>query len=70
MLLDTKEALVMQITKVFVHLDQAFFHAPFILLLLITALSLWRLWTFTLLPWLNPNEPKEVPYWIPCKSYL
>jgi hypothetical protein len=30
----------------------------------------WRLWRFTILPVLKPNEPKELPYWIPCKSYI
>lgn len=67
MLLDRREALVVQTTGVFKQLDQAAFHAPFILLLLIIATSVWRLWTFTLFPWLNPNEPKEMPYWIPCE---
>lgn len=27
----------------------------------------WRLWRFSLFPRLYPNEPKEAPYWIPCK---
>ncbi|KAL4918995.1 cytochrome P450 [Aspergillus aurantiobrunneus] len=26
----------------------------------------WRLWRFTIRPLLHPDEPKEVPYWIPC----
>ncbi|KAL3475751.1 putative cytochrome P450 [Aspergillus californicus] len=26
----------------------------------------WRLWRFTIRPFLHPDEPKEVPYWIPC----
>lgn len=30
-------------------------------------LLLWRLWVFTVLPVLRPDEPKELPYWIPCK---
>lgn len=30
-------------------------------------LLLWRLWVFTVLPALRPDEPKELPYWIPCK---
>ncbi|KAL4932112.1 cytochrome P450 [Aspergillus undulatus] len=25
----------------------------------------WRLWRFTIRPFLHPDEPKEVPYWIP-----
>ncbi|KAF2464462.1 cytochrome P450 [Lindgomyces ingoldianus] len=28
-------------------------------------LLLWRIWRFTVLPVLRPNEPKELPYWIP-----
>jgi hypothetical protein len=34
-----------------------------------TALSVllsWRLWRFTIRPRLHPDEPKELPYWIPC----
>ncbi|RYP41931.1 hypothetical protein DL767_000668 [Monosporascus sp. MG133] len=34
-------------------------------LLLGCLLSAWRLWVFTLKPWLWPCEPKEIPYWIP-----
>ena len=30
-------------------------------------LLLWRLWRFTVVPFLQPLEPKEIPYWIPCK---
>ena len=30
----------------------------------------WRLWTFVVRPWLNPDEPKEIPYWTPCKSWI
>lgn len=32
------------------------------------ALLAWRLWAFTIRPVWHPNEPKELPYWIPCKS--
>lgn len=34
-------------------------------LLSIGFLLLWRLWRFTITPWLYPNDPKELPYWIP-----
>lgn len=27
----------------------------------------WRLWMFTVKPWLWPDDPKDLPYWIPCK---
>ena len=27
----------------------------------------WRLWRFTIRPLFYPQEPKELPYWIPCK---
>ena len=29
---------------------------------------LWRLWTFTIDPSLHHNEPRPLPYWIPCES--
>lgn len=32
-------------------------------------LVLWRAWKFTILPILRPDQPKEFPYWIPCKNY-
>jgi hypothetical protein len=32
--------------------------------LLVSLLS-WRLWRFTIRPNFHPNEPKELPYWIP-----
>ena len=28
---------------------------------------LWRLYTFTLLPIIRPQDPPELPYWIPGK---
>lgn len=31
-------------------------------------LLLWRLWRFTIRPSLGTAIPKELPYWIPCKS--
>lgn len=30
----------------------------------------WRLWMFTILPLLRPDEPKEIPYWVPCLPNL
>lgn len=39
-----------------------------ILFLSLTILLLWRLWTFTALPALYPDDPKEFPYWVPGKS--
>ena len=32
------------------------------------SLLLWRLWKYTVLPFLKPEEPKRLPYWIPCES--
>lgn len=45
---------------------------PLLVPLLIVVLStffllLWRLWTFTILPTLRSDEPKELPHWFPCK---
>ncbi|PVI04819.1 hypothetical protein DM02DRAFT_689708 [Periconia macrospinosa] len=34
----------------------------------LTLLLSWRLWKFTIRPRLNPDEPKELPYWIPCHA--
>jgi hypothetical protein len=34
-------------------------------LVLVVLLLLWRIWTFTVLPALYPQEPKMIPYWIP-----
>ncbi|KAL4862857.1 hypothetical protein BDV12DRAFT_190125 [Aspergillus spectabilis] len=32
----------------------------------VLCLMAWRLWRFTIGPSLHPDEPKEVPYWVPC----
>ncbi|KAF7511886.1 hypothetical protein GJ744_003119 [Endocarpon pusillum] len=36
-----------------------------VLLSFVGPLILWRLYAFTIKPWCRPNEPKEIPYWIP-----
>jgi hypothetical protein len=36
-----------------------------IVVALVLALLTWRTWKFTLRPILHPNEPKDLPYWIP-----
>ena len=44
--------------------------SPFALqaiILLTGSLLLWRLWKFTILPLFEPNQPKRLPYWIPCE---
>lgn len=33
----------------------------------LVCLLTWRLWRFTITPLLYPGNPKELPYWIPCK---
>lgn len=33
--------------------------------LLVLGLLIWRFWRFTLSPRMYPNDPKELPYWIP-----
>ena len=38
-----------------------------ILVVLSCALLSWRLWKFTITPHLRPDEPPELPYWVPCK---
>lgn len=35
----------------------------------ILLLVLWRVLRFTILPLLWPDEPKTLPYWIPCERY-
>lgn len=36
----------------------------------VVLLLTWRIWTFTIIPRLHPYEPKELPYWVPCKSIV
>ncbi|KAI1312958.1 putative cytochrome p450 [Xylaria venustula] len=43
-------------------IDHTLLRITILLLLLWTA---WRLWRFNISPFLHPNEPKELPYWIP-----
>lgn len=45
---------------------------PSILVLCLVALIAWRLWRFTVVPFLFPKEPKVLPYWIPgaCHAVL
>lgn len=47
------------------------FDVPNICMLGLVMLSLmwilWRFWSFTLLPYFRTEEPKDLPYWIPCK---
>lgn len=33
--------------------------------ILFLTLWLWRIWRFTIRPWLSPEQPRELPYWIP-----
>ena len=44
---------------------------PFVIVgvILVLLLSAWRLWHFTVLPFLHPQEPRMIPYWIPCKIF-
>lgn len=43
----------------------------FVLLHMLMALTVvwavWRCWRFTVYPMLHPDEPKELPYLIPCR---
>ncbi|KAI0832160.1 hypothetical protein F5Y06DRAFT_281183 [Hypoxylon sp. FL0890] len=34
---------------------------------IVLAWTAWRCWKFTVYPWLHPDEPKELPYFIPSK---
>ncbi|KAI2469099.1 cytochrome P450 [Annulohypoxylon bovei var. microspora] len=33
-------------------------------------LLLWRVWRFTITPFLYPDDPKELPYWVPFLGHL
>lgn len=33
-------------------------------------LVFWRVWKFHLRPSLHPEDPKELPYWVPCEFQL
>ncbi|KJZ70910.1 hypothetical protein HIM_09703 [Hirsutella minnesotensis 3608] len=53
-------------------LHELLLEVPFrtrILVAFAAVLLLWRVWAFTLKPWLRPAEPKELPYWIPCHTF-
>lgn len=38
---------------------------PIAFVITASCLLIWRFWTFTLLPSLNVDHPKQLPYWIP-----
>ena len=40
---------------------------PLLALSAILALLSWRIWKFTIIPWVYPDDPKEIPYWIPSE---
>jgi len=40
---------------------------PSTVVLLAAGLLIWRFLKFTVIPALYPDDPKELPYWIPCK---
>ena len=43
-------------------------HAPLLIvgpLLLVVLLIACRIWNFSIVPALYPQEPKEIPYWVP-----
>ncbi|KAI1159807.1 putative cytochrome P450 oxidoreductase [Nemania serpens] len=39
-------------------------------ILLVVLLLAWRVWRFTITPMFYPNDPKELPYWIPIPGHL
>lgn len=49
-------------------LDQRILYTFTVIVSVAGLLLLWRLWRFTILPAMRPDEPKELPYWIPCMS--
>ncbi len=36
----------------------------------LVVMGTWRALRFTIIPAFYPNDPKELPYWIPCKPSL
>lgn len=49
-------------------LDRGLFSVIQLVLLAAGLLLLWRLWRFTIRPAMKPDEPRRLPYWIPCGS--
>ena len=59
--------LLYYVPRTFNALDSSLQIAFYTLSVLLFALFLWRLVRFTILPAFRPDEPKELPYWIPCE---
>ncbi|KAH3956477.1 hypothetical protein HBI25_116280 [Parastagonospora nodorum] len=47
-------------------------HGVFVLVIGFFAVALlcWRLWNFTIVPFLHPARPLELPYWIPYFGHV
>ena len=45
--------------------DDKYVLATAIFVVVLCSLFIFRLWSFTITPWLYPNKPKYLPYWIP-----
>ena len=41
--------------------------AALALLVLSLAWLSWYIWNFTIVPLLKPDEPRYLPYWVPCE---
>lgn len=67
MLLDLAQLVVGEAVTLWNHHGVGPWWVPLIVLVPLALLLLWRLWMFTILPILRPNDPKELPYWIPCE---
>lgn len=67
MIWSMENPLVMQLVDGARHADRLLFRVPLIFCYAIIALLVWRVWRFKVQPIMHPDEPKEVPYWIPCK---
>jgi len=46
--------------------SRTFVAFEFVFSIPIVVYLLWRLWEFTIRPLLHPDEPRELPYTIPC----
>lgn len=66
MILTVLDQWIVQLAEFFSAVDQRL-HLSLAILTILLPLSIWRIWKFTVCPYLQPEEPKELPYWIPSK---
>jgi hypothetical protein len=71
MLVDIASYVVSSIGDIWKYQHLGFLSRPLVICLFVFLLLLvWRIWTFTIRPYFHPEDPRELPYWIPSKSSL